>query len=505
MMVSVLLSRILGVVREQVLAYMGGTNAEMDAYVAAFILPEFINHLLAGGFLSITFIPIFQNHLIKGNIEKAWKIFSNLMTCGSLIMAGIIALCMIYSEDLLGLMGRHISNPAQLALTSRITRVILPAQLFFYWGALLMAVQFANKRFFIPALAPLFYNGGIIGGGLFLWSKIGIEGFAWGVLGGAFLGNVVVQIKGALHVGMRFKPLLNFRDEDLIKYVFLTLPFIVGMGMQFSNEILFRFFGSFLGEGAIASLNYSLRTMWALIGVFGQAVGTASFPFITQLAAEGKMEDMNRLSQRVITGIGITLIPISAIMIALSPEVIAVLFQRGNFTILSTRSTAPVLSLYLLGAFSAGATTIIIRNFYALQNTWLPMLISTIVTLLSIPIYWILTKLMGAQGIALAGSISMNALFIILLLIWTRRHSNPKDLLISIKTISKIVLISLPAGLISYGLSYIFGSFVLPFSHETFLGNLFVGICAGLPPLLLTFFIMDLMGISNFREKLKLK
>ena len=145
--------------------------------VAAFLLPELVNHLLAGGFMSVTFIPIFQRHVAENRRDLAWKAFSNLLTTGTAVLAVTIGLGLVFTENLLGLMGKQIADPCQLALATRMTRIILPAQFFYYWGALLLAVQYADKRFFVPALAPLLYNVGIILGGVALAPFIGIEGF----------------------------------------------------------------------------------------------------------------------------------------------------------------------------------------------------------------------------------------------------------------------------------------------------------------------------------------
>jgi len=134
MMASVLLSRIMGMVREMVLAHLLGTNVEMDAYVASFIIPEFLNHFLAGGFLSITFIPIFQKYLHSNEREKSWKVFSNLISIGSIAFIVLILAAMVFTNQIIGLLGRHISEGPQRELTVRLTRIIMPAQLLFYWG-----------------------------------------------------------------------------------------------------------------------------------------------------------------------------------------------------------------------------------------------------------------------------------------------------------------------------------------------------------------------------------
>ena len=244
MMGSVLLSRVIGLVREIILARYGGTSYEMDAYVTSFIIPELLNHFLAGGFLSITFIPIFQKHLVNNREDLAWRAFSNLFIIGTLVFGVVIPITVFIVPDILKLLGPQINDPQSFPLTVRLTRIILPAQLLFYWGALLSAVQMARKKFFLPALAPLGYNCGIILGGILLGSRLGIEGFAWGVVGGAFFGNFVLQIPGALQCGMRFFPVCDFRDSDLHTYLKKTVPLILGLGMTFSNERTTRLTGS---------------------------------------------------------------------------------------------------------------------------------------------------------------------------------------------------------------------------------------------------------------------
>ncbi|HMA63752.1 MAG: lipid II flippase MurJ, partial [Fibrobacterota bacterium] len=222
MMGSVLLSRVAGLIREQVLAYHGGTSSDMDAYVTAFMIPELLNHFLAGGFLSITFIPIFQKHILSGDREQAWKSMANLLTIGSIVFIAIIPLMILFTADILkvmssfasvfGVKGNLVADPKQLALTIRLTQIILPAQLFFYWGAFFSAVQMAEHKFFLPALSPLCYNFGIILGGVVLGPVIGIEGFAWGVLFGAILGNILIQLPGALQCGFRYRLRIDFGD-----------------------------------------------------------------------------------------------------------------------------------------------------------------------------------------------------------------------------------------------------------------------------------------------------
>lgn len=502
MMGSVLLSRVLGIVREQVLAGLGGTSGQMDAYVAAFLIPEFLNHLLAGGFMSITFIPLFQRHLVAKDEMRAWRLFSNIFTTGTLVMALLVAVCWVFTPQILGLLGSKVGG-ADIALAVRMTRIILPAQICFYWGALLMAVQFAHKRFFLPALAPLFYNAGIILGGVLLAPRLGIEGFAWGVLAGALVGNAAIQFHGLRGLKPQFRLLVDFKDPDLIKYVLISLPLILGLGMQFSNETLFRIFGAFLGEGGLASLNYSLRIMWVLVGIFGQAVGVASFPFLAGLAAEGKLTELNQVAFDVIKRIGVLLIPVSLVLLALAPEMVAVLFQRGKFTAASTALTAPVLQCYLLGAFAFAAMGIVHRCFYTLHNTLLPMLVSTAVTVVCIPLYWLFSVKWAAPGIALAGSVAAIVELATITILWTRRHGAAAPIRSTALAYGKALAAGALGAAVAWGLHQALWQMGSVKQMGTLLSNLTVATLAGSVALAVSYGALLLMGVGEVKVLLR--
>jgi putative peptidoglycan lipid II flippase len=497
MMTSVLLSRIMGLVREQVLARYFGTTGDMNAYVASFLIPEVLNHLLAGGFLSITFIPIFQKYLVSGDKEKSWRVFSNLLTVGTIALALLIALCMLFTENIVGILG----HGAPMALTVKLTRIILPAQLLFYWGAFLMAVQYANNKFFLPAMLPLCYNLGIIGLGMVCHKFLhwGVEGFAWGVLAGSFVGNVLVQLPGAISVGIRFRPVINLRDPNLRNYVLLTLPLILGLGMTFSNEMFFRYFGSFLEKGALASINYSLRTMMIFVGVFGQAAGVASYPFLARLAVEKRYGEMNGMLNGITRKIAALLIPCCGAMIPLSAQVIAVLFQHGKFDAASTAATAPVLAVYLVGAFPFAASTIVMRSFYAEQKMVFPMVINTLIAVASIPCYLGLSTALGTVGIALAASAANTVQFFVLYWTWENRHSFRADFAASLSALAKICGIGIVAAAISYAVKWALAPHI---GTHSLVQNFVLGAAAGIPALAVSAAVLQRARIVDLRELL---
>jgi putative peptidoglycan lipid II flippase len=405
MMGSVFLSRAVGLVREMSIAYVSGAGHEVDAYQIGFILPEVLNHILASGFLSVTFIPIFTRHMVRQREDEAWRSFSIILCVFGALAAAGTAVAMVFAPALVALAAPGLHDPAVFAAAVRMTRIILPAQIAFFVGGLLMAVQFARERFFLPALAPLVYNLGIITCGLLLKPWLGVEGFAWGVLVGAFLGNFAVQVAGARRLGMRFRPAWSWTHPDLREYVRLTLPLIMGLTMTFSTEVLFRFFGSYLPAGGIAVLNFSLRVMLILVGLFGQAVGTASFPTMARLAAENNLAELNRLLNRTLRYLAL-LIPVAGMLMVLSREVVRILFQRGRFDPAATTLTAEVLVWFLAGAFAFAAYAVVVRGYYATRNTLFPALFGTAAVLASIPVYFLGISVMGTSGVAAAVSLS---------------------------------------------------------------------------------------------------
>jgi putative peptidoglycan lipid II flippase len=423
MMASVFLSRVIGVLRESVIAYVGGVTSQVDAYQVAFVIPELLNHVVATGFLSITIIPIFNAYLVEDREEEAWRVFSRILTVlGSGLLLLILVSC-VWADFLVGLFAPGLHDPVTKALAVKMTRIILPAQFFFFSGGLFMAVQFCRERFFVPALAPLIYNLGIILGGLVLGPWLGVEGFAWGVLAGSFAGNFVVQWHGARQVGMKISLIFDPLHPDLKRYFLLTLPLMVGMTMTFSTEFLFRFFGSYMPEGAIAALNYGLRVMLVLVGLFGQAMGTASYPYMSRLAAEGRMDEMNQLLNRTMRYLSLV-IPFSVLLMVLRHEVVFILFCRGSFDMAATQLTSGLLPFLLVGAFAFSAQTIVVRGYYAMQNTLFPAIFGTVAVVISLPFFWLGMKWLGPAGIALG--VSLSALFQVTLLfvLWNRRSDN---------------------------------------------------------------------------------
>lgn len=426
MMTSVLLSRVIGLAREMVIAYAGGAGGEVDAYQVAFVIPEILNHLLASGFLSVTFIPIFARYLAEDREAEGWRVFSVILTgFGSLLVLLILA-AMLLAPQLIGLIAPGLTDPALKAKAIRMTRIVMPAQFFFFTGGLFMAVQFAKERFAVPALAPLIYNLGIIAGGVLLGPRVGIEGFAWGALIGAMAGNCALQLLGARRAGMVLRLRFDLRHPDLRTYILISLPLMAGLTMSFSTEFFLKYFGSYLPAGSIAALTYDLRIMFVLVGFFGQAVGTAAFPYMARLAAENRLAEMNRLLNTTLKYLAVV-IPFSVLFMVLRNEVVMLLFQRGRFDAAATELTARLLLFLMAGTVAFSAQSVIVRAYFAVQNTLFPSIFCSAGALLSIPLYAYNMRLWGAAGIASAISVSVILQTWLLYALWNRRGENTES------------------------------------------------------------------------------
>ncbi|MGM0443101.1 MAG: murein biosynthesis integral membrane protein MurJ [Fibrobacterota bacterium] len=498
--VSNFLSRIIGFVRTQVQAGFIGTGSAADAYAISFLLPDTLNYILAGGVLSVTFIPIFQE-LKQNNPAQCDRFFSNLLTTGTLLFALSIIAGTFFTPDLINfLSGKNITGEERL-LSIRLTRIILPAQLFFFWGALLKGVQFADKKFLIPSLAPVIYNIGIITGGVLLYEKIGVTGFSLGVVVGAFLGNVAVQIPAVRKSGITYHPVVDLKDPALHRWFVKTLPLVIGLGFTFSNNFLIRTFGSRCsdGAGAVSALDYAYRLFMVLVGLLGQSVAAGVYPFITQMANENRIDRIEETVLPLLNKVGALLISVSLIVPFISTELVSLLFERAAFDSSSTEITARALTAYIPGLFFFTAVLILNRLYYAVQRMFTPTIISTVSVLISLPLFFILSSRMGVTGVALPASLFSVIAFTAMIIHWKHLYSESRILTI-FPQILRVIILSLPGGISAALLSRL--SYSGPFSTVWMLFT------AGLLPFCLNLFIFDRTGIlpmpdltKKFRKK----
>src|SRR5438094_47993 len=273
-MASVLVSRMLGFFREWTVAHQMGSNAVTDAYYAAFTLPDFLNYLVAAGSLSLTFVPVFAHYVAENREEEGWHVFSTVICFMGLVLAALVVAAEILAPQLVAVIAPGFS-PAGKARAIFLTRLMLPAQICFYLGSILSAVQYAKAQFVVPSLAPLVYNMAIILGGLLLSPWVGMTGFAVGVLAGAVMGNFLLQVYGSRRAGARFHPNFDLRHPGFRMFLKLAIPIMLALSLNFTDDWIIRWFGSYLQPASITWLSYAKSLMRVPLGVVVLALASS--------------------------------------------------------------------------------------------------------------------------------------------------------------------------------------------------------------------------------------
>jgi len=450
-MTSVALSRVLGFFREWTVAHKIGASGITDSYYAAFTLPDFLNYLVAAGSLSVTFIPVFSKYMAEENEEEGWHVFSIVMNAMGLLLIAFVLIAEFYAPHLVALLAPGF-GPAEKARVIFLTRVMLPAQFFFCMGGILSAVQYAKGEFVVPSLAPLVYNAFIILGGVLLASRIGITGFAVGVVAGAIVGNFLLQVYGALRVGAKFSPALNIRHPGFILFVKLAIPIMLALSLSFTDDWVIRWFGSYLQPASITWLTYAKTLMRVPLGIVGQAIGVASFPVLATLYSEGRFDEMNRMLHATMKGLVLMLVPIAALTMAQSRPLVHLVFSHTRLHESDLNATAATLVLFSLGMFGWGAQNILARGFYATRDTITPAMVGTLMTFAAIWLDWVLVRRAQHLGLALGSSLGIS-IYTILLFVLLFRRTRDRHAGELLWFSAKVMLASAAGGFVSWKFS----------------------------------------------------
>lgn len=422
---SAFLSRLMGLFRDKIISWQYGAGSEADMYFAAFVVPDIINYLLAGGFVSITIIPILARCFEKDE-DDAWRFFSCILFWMTFSAILLTLGCMIFAAPLARVIAPGFSQE-QIVRLAFFTRIILPGQIFFLAGACFTAILLLRRQFAAPALTPLIYNGCIIIFGVSLpltpfglAPDFGMTGYCIGVTIGAFLGALVLPVAIAIKKGIRFS--LVLWHPKMLSFLYFALPLMLGQTVVMLDEQFLRVFGSLLGEGNVALLNYGRRIAQVPISLVGQALAAASYPFLVNLLARKEEEKFYKtLNTALGTGLNL-IIPCSALMIATAVPILGVIFLGGRFGAEETAACAPLTQIMLGAAPVWTFYMVIARAFYATGNTITPAVTGTIVTLVCIPCYYFLALPLGAWGICAVSGLGVAAYVLWLGGIWVKWH-----------------------------------------------------------------------------------
>jgi putative peptidoglycan lipid II flippase len=416
------LSRLLGLAREAVIAGQFGTSAQYDTYLRAFSIPDTLFLIIIGGAVGSAFIPVFTRFMSRDQETEAWHLTSTLINA-SVVLLSLGGIVMgLAAPALVGSIIAPASTPADQAVAVDLTRILLLSPLFLGLGGWAMGILNARQHFLLPALAPVFYNLAIIAGALLLAPTLGVYGLAWGVVAGAVL-HFGVQLPGLMRVGMRYSARLNLGDPGAGEVGKLILPRIAGQAAFQVNVVAMRSISDFLEAGRLSAFNYAYLIMILPHGVFAMSLATVTFPTMAAQYAEGNLMALRATLARAVKVLLFLTLPSAVGLFVLRTEVVATLFQFGNFTSTSTELVASALSYFAPGLVAYAVVEVITRGFYAMHDTKTPVIISVLTVLLNLGLaaYLALGLGMSQDGLALSLAVTTTLEMLLLWLLLGRK------------------------------------------------------------------------------------
>jgi len=369
---SALASRLLGLLRDRLLASRFGAGEELDIYFAAFRIPDFIFGILIMGGFSAVFLPIFSEYFEK-NKEEAFHMVSNLLNVLFFLLAGFSLILFIFMPLLIQFVTPGFSGEMRDA-TVPLARLMLLSPILLGVSAVFSGMLQYFGKFFVYSLAPVLYNLGIIAGILFFAPALGLIGLAWGVVLGAVL-HILIQIYPVFQSGFSFKSVFSFFDPSLLRMAKLVAPRMVGAAAFHVNLVVLTALASTLAVGSIAVLSFANNLHFLPIGVIGISLATAAFPLLSRAIAKKDDDAFKESLLRTVRTIFFFIIPISSFMFLLREHIIRLVLGTGEFGWVETRLTAAVFGAFVLGVFYQALVPLFARAFYALKDTKTPTLI----------------------------------------------------------------------------------------------------------------------------------
>lgn len=405
LMVSTFLSRIIGLVRIKYIMWLFGSGVQADALNAAFQLPDMISYFLVGGAASIAFVTILTRYREKGREAEGERSLSVILTTMYLVLGGAILLAEVLAPWFVQWQFNGF-DPEKAALCVKLTRILLPAQLFFFAGGVFGAVLLVRKQFNVQAVAPLIYTLGTIAGGILFEKQLGVSSLAIGTVAGAFCGPFLLNWVYARRAGTHYRPMLDWEDEGLREWVKLSLPLMAGVSVVTADSWIIAHFASTIG-GAVSLFNYAKQGFTAPMAMLAQAAGAASMPFFAGLWAKGNRYEFATAVADSVSRVACMGLLVGSAMVALGRPAIDLLFTGGRFTPEDSHLCAAYFAVFSVSVFLWSAQAIYSRSFFAAGNTMTPMVAGTVVTLVSLPVYTLLFHGFGAMGLAVASDLAI--------------------------------------------------------------------------------------------------
>lgn len=420
-------SRVLGLVREQVLAYWFGASDAMDAFLVAFRVPNLVRDLFAEGAMSAALVPTFSKALATEGRDRAWRLGNSVINALAIVTGGLVLLAVVFAEPIVGLLaGGFAAVPGKFELTVLLTRIVSPFLMLVALAAACMGMLNSFNVFFVPALSPAMFNAASIVAAVALVPAASAAGYdpilavAAGALVGG-VGQVLLQWPALRAQGFRYRPAIDLADPGLKRVLLLMGPGTVGLAATQLNVFVNTVVATGEGTGAVSYLGYAFRVMYLPIGLFGVSIATAATPAMSRLAATG---DTARMRSTLASAIALMLtlnVPATLGLVVLAEPIVRLLFERGSFTPADTLATAAAVQLYAIGLVGYSVVKIVSPTFYAIGRSRTPVAVGIAAVLLNAVLSVASAPLLGYRGLALSASIA--ALFNAATLVWLARNA----------------------------------------------------------------------------------
>lgn len=396
-------SKFLGLLRNRVLAGQFGAGDTLDAYYAAFRIPDAIFQFIVLGALSAGFIPVFVELMEKR--EEHWRVASSVLNALLVLLVLLVLLFIIFAPQLQSVIAPGFSGD-KLSLTILLARIMAFSPIFLGISAVLSGILQSYRWFVIYALAPIFYNIGIIVGALWFVPYFGVSGLALGVVMGTVL-HMAVQFPAVVAVGFRWRPILDFKSAAVRKIGWLSFPRVLGLAVAQVNLFVITVIASKLRAGSLSVFNLANDIQSVPLGLFAVSLATAAFPAFSEFVARADQEGLRRSFSATARLILFLTVPFAVLFLLLRAQVVRVLLGWGQFDWQDTIATADVLAFFSLSLFAQALLPLLARAFYALKDTASPLLAGVVGVGLNIGLALYFQKSLGVAGLALAFSLAM--------------------------------------------------------------------------------------------------
>jgi putative peptidoglycan lipid II flippase len=408
---STSLSRFLGLARNIAINYAFGHNSgEAKAYVDAFNVPDLIFSILASGAVAAAFIPVFTDLYTTGREKQAWRVFSSLANFMFLVVAVLVAALMYLAPWVISVQFPNSPLPETTVLMSRI---LLPAQVAFMVGGVLQGTLYARREYLVPSVAMNLYNLGIIGGALVLSRMVSpaVSGLAWGALAGAWLGAFLLPVLAMRKNGSQYRLGIDWKDPHFRQVLLLMLPVILGQSLGSWLVYLLRIFSDHYGPQVTPAVVQANELFQAPAGVFGQSMALAVFPALSELWARQDRKLFHEQTLRTLRQTVFLSMPVASLFISVPVEICRFLYQHGRMEPEAVMRVGTVLQAFAFGVPAWCALPVLTRAYFATKSTKVPVILSTVATVVFIAACWGVVKTgMPFQALAWATSIVGTAL-----------------------------------------------------------------------------------------------